>query len=76
VISVSIISKVGIKLVKGKLEEGEGEICGSNVVKAKQYGRRNMGSTSNENYESTLAKGESKNKQQNNTEGETRINIK
>jgi hypothetical protein len=36
VISVSIRSKVGIKLVKGKLEEGEGEICGSNIVKAKE----------------------------------------
>jgi hypothetical protein len=32
-----LVSEVGMKLVKGKLEEGEGEICGSNVVKAKQY---------------------------------------
>jgi hypothetical protein len=37
VISVSIRSKVGMKLVKRKLEDGGGEICGSNIVKAKQF---------------------------------------
>jgi hypothetical protein len=37
VIGVSIRSKVGKELVKRKLEEGGGEICGSNIVKAKQF---------------------------------------